>query len=60
MKYLGIPISDRKLTKADLREIGEKLGRRLETWKCGQLYYGGKSILINSSFLSIPMYFMGL
>lgn len=59
MKYLGIPISDRKLSKLELREPEKKLENRLDTWKCGQLSSGGKSILINSSLSSIPMYCLG-
>jgi hypothetical protein len=59
MKYLGLPISDRRLSKAELSEPAEKIEKRLQTWKCGHLSLGGKSILINSSLTSIPMYSMG-
>ena len=59
MKYLGLPISDRRLSKAELRDSADKIERRLQTWKCGHLSSGGKSILINSSLTSIPMYTMG-
>jgi len=37
MKYLGLPISDRRLTKAELSEAPSKIERRLQTWKCGHL-----------------------
>jgi hypothetical protein len=40
MKYLGLPISYKRLSKEELS-------------------YGGRSILINSSLTSIPMYTMG-
>jgi hypothetical protein len=59
MKYLGLPISDRRLTMAELSDAAEKMEKRLQTWKCGHLSFGGKSILINSSLTSIPMYTMG-
>jgi hypothetical protein len=59
MKYLEIPTSDVKLTKLQLSEPRNKIEKRLETWKCGQLSYGGRSILINSSLSSIPMYYIG-
>jgi len=59
LKYLGLPISDRRLSKAELRDSADKIERRLQTWKCGHLSSGGKSILINSSLTSIPMYTMG-
>jgi hypothetical protein len=59
MKYLGIPVSDTKLSKNELNIVAEKIENRLATWKCGQLSYGGKAVLLNSSLTSIPMYMMG-
>jgi hypothetical protein len=59
MKYLGLLISDRRLTMAELSDAAEKMEKRLQTWKCGHLSFGGKSILINSSLTSFPMYTMG-
>lgn len=47
------------LSKEELSESAGKVEKRLETWKCNQLSYGGRSILINSSLTSIPMYTMG-
>lgn len=58
MKYLGLPISDTKLVKADLHGVVEKQGKRLGTWKTPQLSMGGRLILINSSLTSLPMYAM--
>jgi hypothetical protein len=55
MTYLGIPISEGRLTAADLAIPPDKIEKRLSTWKCGLLSYGGKAILVNSS----PMYMMG-
>ena len=46
MKYLGIPIGDRRLTKDVMNIPAEKVQKKLETWKCSQLSYGGKAILI--------------
>jgi len=59
MKYLGIPVSDTKLTKSDLNVVAEKIENRLATRKCGQLSYGGRAVLLNSCLTSIPMYVMG-
>lgn len=58
--YLGIPISMNKLTNADLDIPPNKIEKRLATWKCGYLSYGGKAILINSCLSSIPLYMMGV
>ncbi|WVZ63113.1 hypothetical protein U9M48_012776 [Paspalum notatum var. saurae] len=57
---VGVPISDRRLSKEHMSRVVEKVEKRLETWKCNHLSYGGKSILINSSLTSIPMHMMGL
>jgi hypothetical protein len=59
MKYLGLPISYKRLSKEELSFSATKVEKRLETWKCNQLSHGGRSILINSSLSSIPMYSMG-
>jgi hypothetical protein len=59
MKYLGLPISYKRLSKEELCTAAGKVETRLETWKCNQLSHGGRSILINSSLSSIPMYSMG-
>lgn len=59
MKYLGLPINFRRLSKEELSTSVGKVEKRLEIWKCDQLSHGGRSILINSSLTSIPMYAMG-
>jgi hypothetical protein len=48
------------LTAKDLAVPVTKIEKKLATWRCGSLSYGGKSILINSCLSSIPMYMMGL
>jgi hypothetical protein len=59
MKYLGLPISYKRLSKKELSFSASKVEKRLETWKCNQLSHDGRSILINSSLSSIPIYSMG-
>ena len=58
--YLGMPVSDCKLSKAQLSYLSDKVGQRLGTWKCGNLSFGGKSVLINSCLSSILMYIMAV
>lgn len=40
MKYLVLPISDRRLSKAELGGVETKIEKRLQTWKCGHLLWG--------------------
>jgi len=60
MKYLGLPVSHRKISKAQLKYVSDKTEKRLGTWQCDYLSSGGKSILIDSCLSSIPMYTMGV
>jgi len=60
MKYLGMPVSECKVTKAQLKYVSDKTEKRLGTWQCDYLSSGGKSMLIDSWLSSIPMYTMGV
>jgi len=60
MKYLGMPVSYRKITQAQLKYVSDKAEKRLGTWQCDYLSSGGKSTLIESCLSSIPMYTMGV
>jgi hypothetical protein len=59
MIFLGLPVSDTKITKTQLSYVSDKANRRLATWKCDTLSSGGKATLINSCLSSLPMYTMG-
>jgi hypothetical protein len=41
MKYLGLPIGDRRLSKTELSDSADKIEKRLQTWRCGHLSSGG-------------------
>lgn len=60
MKYLGLPVSEYKITKAQLKYASDKIEKRLGTWQCEYLSSGGKSTLIDSCLSSIPLYTMGV
>ena len=60
LTYLGLPVSDCKLSKAQLSYVGEKVRRRLSMWKYDTLSTSGKVVLIKSCLSSIPMYTMGV
>ena len=60
MIYLGLPVNDIKISKAQFSYVSDKANKRLATWKCDTLPSGGKATLINSCLSSIPMYTMGV
>jgi len=60
MKYLGMPVSPFKISKAQLSYVTDKTRKKLSTWQCDYLTSGGKTILIDSCLSSIPMYTMGV
>jgi hypothetical protein len=60
MKYLGMPVSPFKISKAQLSYTEVKAEKRLGTWQCEYLSSGGKSTLIEACLSSTPMYTMGV
>lgn len=54
--YLGLPVSDLKITKNQLHYVAIKSAKRLGTWQGDHLSYSGKSNLISSYLSSIPLY----
>lgn len=40
MKYLGLPISDKRLSKLELSDLADKIEKRLQTSKFGHLSSG--------------------
>nr|CAD1820644.1 unnamed protein product [Ananas comosus var. bracteatus] len=55
--YLGLPLSPKKLCKADYLPLIEKLDNRLAGWKGLLLSRGGRLVLLNSVLSSIPTFF---
>jgi hypothetical protein len=60
MKYLGVMISDRHMSAADLSYVYRKVEKKLPTWQSVGLTLRGKYILIQSCLSSIPNYTMGV
>lgn len=56
IKYLGLPLSTRKLPKSQLRPIMERLAVKLPSWKGPMLQKSGRLILVKSVLSSIPTY----
>jgi hypothetical protein len=58
--YLGLPISDRKLTMDQWLFLVRKLAGRIEPWWGKIMSSGGRLILSNSCLASLPTFAMGL
>ena len=58
MTYLGIPISDTRLTVADLRPTVSRMQHQVEPWKGRWLSKAARMILINSSLASLLWFLM--
>ena len=58
MKYLGIPIHQRRLRNSDWNLVEERFEKCLSSWKGKHLSVGGRLTLINSVLNSLPVYMM--
>jgi hypothetical protein len=58
--YLGLPISDRKLTLEQWLFLVRKLAAKIEPWVGRLLSSGGRLILSNSCLDNLPIFAMGL
>jgi hypothetical protein len=57
-KYLGIPMTHRRLRNSDWQGIIDRFEKRLITWKAKFLSSGGRWVLINSVLSSLPIFMM--
>jgi len=55
-KYLGVPLSPYKLTKAQAQPIVEKIADRLPSWKADLLTKAGRMILVQYVLTSMLIY----
>jgi hypothetical protein len=56
--YLGMPLSVKKLTKADWQALLDKVDRHLATWKARMMSLAGRLEMLNSVLSSLPVYLM--
>ena len=60
MKYLGLSLGAKFKDKTIWNPILEKMEKRLVGWKHLYLSKGGRAILIKSTLLNLPTYFLSL
>jgi hypothetical protein len=60
LNYLGVPLSDKKLSCSEWNGVIEKVQRKLPNWKGALLSIGGRLVLINSVLSSTPLYMLSL
>ena len=58
MKYLGMPIKEKRLNNSDWNGSVGKTEAKLSPWKGKNTSIGGRTILINSSLTSVSLFMM--
>jgi hypothetical protein len=59
IKYLGVPLSDRKIKSEDMSWLSNKIAKRIPPWKGKQMSSGARLILTSNCLSSLPTYVMG-
>ena len=57
-KYLGLPLSIRKLTKTDLQPIVDQIADMLPDWKAALMSTAGRAVLVKAVLTAIPVYLL--
>ncbi|KAJ4772981.1 LINE-1 reverse transcriptase, partial [Rhynchospora pubera] len=60
IKYLGLPLTDRRPDRACFQSLIDKVASKLAGWKCRLLSRAGRIVLASSVLSSIPIYFMSV
>ena len=58
IRYLGVPLVDRRLWTTDWQPVLEKVEMRLGGWRTRLLSRGGRLVLLKAVLAAIPTYFM--
>ncbi|CAJ2637710.1 unnamed protein product [Trifolium pratense] len=56
-KFLGIPVGANPRRRETWKPVVDAMNKRLNTWSCRLLSYGGRITLINSVLASLPLYY---
>jgi Reverse transcriptase (RNA-dependent DNA polymerase) len=60
IKYLGLPLSNKALTRNQYQLMIDMEEGRLSGWKADKLSTAGRTIMINSVISSMPIFFMSV
>ena len=60
LKYLGLPLHNRKLAVKDWEFLLTKVEHKLQSWKGQLLFIGGRLTLLNSILSVVPLYALSL
>jgi hypothetical protein len=60
MKYLGVPIDNKKINKSLWCPMMEKIEKRLAGWQGRFLSLGGRLTLLNSCLSNVPLYMLSI
>jgi mannosylglycoprotein endo-beta-mannosidase len=58
MKYLPMPIDEKKLAASQWDPVEEKVGKKIVGWKGNMLSIGDRVTLVNSCLSSISLYML--
>lgn len=57
-KYLGLPLSLRRLTKTDLQPYLDKIADALPAWKASLMVTSGRLVLVRAVLTAIPLHLL--
>ena len=60
IRYLGVPLVDRRLRISDWQPVLEKVESRLGGWQARLMSRGGRLVLLKAVLAAIPTYFMSI
>lgn len=59
-RYLGVPISARKLSATDCEMLVEKMASKVRTWGSRNISYAGRVMLVNSVLMHMHSYWASI
>ncbi|XP_050207624.1 uncharacterized protein LOC126657045 [Mercurialis annua] len=60
IRYLGVPLISKRLTKEDCSELTEKITKRVSHWTVRHLTYAGRLQLVNDVLFSMQVYWSSM